>query len=189
MPPTPFGLLAGLAHAHPDRFPLPLRRQSPPPKSWSRPATAGCTSRRKQSWPGHVSVTHFLVAVRKVERRVGERLALAWPADGRLLASRRGGCWPPGPGRLRAAGHGVGGAAGVCGRGEDGGPGQLGDVGAAESRGGRPAPQPRRTRRPRLTGLRRDAVKASPPSSPGEAAEGGPSRRRLRRPLVAGRGL
>lgn len=61
-------------------------------------------------------MTHVLASSPTVERR-GGGLSPFGPA------SRRGGYWPPRPDLSPAARHGIGGAAGARGRGEDGGPG------------------------------------------------------------------
>lgn len=122
-------------------------------------------SNRKQSRLGRVSVTHFLASARKAEEPRGGA-PRAYPT------SLRGGCWPLGPDPFRAAGHGVGGATGARGRGEDCASGsperwERPVWGGAGHRGGRPFPQPQaRPYCPRLTGVRNGAVEVKPPGTP-----------------------
>lgn len=127
--------------------------------------------------PGHLPPEAGLAWARFCDALPGVR-----PEGGEGWASARR--WPPGPGRLRAAGHGVGGAAGARGRGEDGG--RAPEVWGPRNAGRAASSPARRPRRP-ADRVRRER--------PGEAAEAGRRGLRLRlgsgwarAPLVAGRG-
>lgn len=95
-------------------------------------------------------MTHFLASARKVERGVGERSALVRPADGAAAGLRGRVASEP---RVMAS-EGPRESAGEVRTAAPGSPEVWGprDAGRAAS------PQPRRPRRPRLTGVRRDAV-------------------------------
>lgn len=88
------------------------------------------------------------------------------PSAASPCGRRRGGCWPPGPGLLRAARHGVGGASGARGRGEVVAPEWGASVGAGAGGGQRGA-----SGRPRLAGGGPGARECA--SGPGRRARAG----------------